>query len=331
MKKIVLFIGFGDIQLELARRFVAYRGLDERIEIRGEQRSGGAADGYVVNGDDAAAFGRLALHVRSNPKPVLSVGAQAAPGSVMYAPGPFKPATANRLGEMMTGKPVVAPATPNTAPAASAVSASKVVAFPRPVTPESNAQVLVVDDSEMVRRTMLRKITEYGHTSDLAENGEEAMAMLLSNQYRVIFLDVMMPGLNGLEICKRIKRSPEYKGTAVYMLTSKDGMFDRVRANMAGCDGYLVKPLESRKLRDVLEKYFDHPNMVGESTIQPNQPLNAAELAAIAGTPPPQTAMTAQAPLLPMEPLGFQFTNGFAPTFAPTVPAALLDKKTSSQ
>jgi two-component system, cell cycle response regulator len=322
MKKIVLFIGFGDIQLELARRFLTYRGL-ANIEVRAEQGAGGAADGYVINGDDAAAFGRLALHVRSNPKPVLSVGAQAAPGSVMFAPGPFKPATADRLGEMMAGKSVVAAARPLAATGASAIpaAASKIVAFPRQATQVSEAQVLVVDDSEMVRRTMLRKITEYGHTSDLAVNGEEAMAMLLNNKYRVIFLDVMMPGLDGLEICRRIKRSAEYKGTAVYMLTSKDGMFDRVRGSMAGCDGYLVKPLESRKLRDVLEKYFDRPSMMRESTIQVGGPLNAAELAAIEGTPPPP----AIEPLLP------EFETSFASTFAPTVPAGLLEQKVRSQ
>jgi two-component system, cell cycle response regulator len=324
MKKIVLFIGFGDIQLELTRRFLTYRGLADKIEVRAERGAGGAADGYVVNGDDASAFGRLALHVRSNPKPVLSVGAQAAPGSTLFAPGPFKPATADRLGEMMAGKPAATQARRVTAPGPSAISsvsaASKVLAFPRQATLESSAQVLVVDDSEMVRRTMLRKITEYGHTSDLAADGEEAMAMLLNNKYRVIFLDVMMPGLDGLEICRRIKRSAEYKGTAVYLLTSKDGMFDRVRGSMAGCDGYLVKPLESRKLRDVLERYFDRPSMIGESTILVNEPLNAAELAAIEGTPPPG-----------MDPLLPEFETTFAPTFAPTVPAGLLEHKVRSQ
>jgi CheY-like chemotaxis protein len=189
--------------------------------------------------------------------------------------------------------------------------------------------VLVVDDSDIVRRTMLRKINDYGHTTDLAANGEEAMAMLLNNKYRVIFLDVMMPGLDGLEICKRIKRSPEYKGTAVYMLTSKDGMFDRVRATMAGCDGYLVKPLESKKLRDVLEKFFDRPSMIQESSMMLQQALTAAELAFVEGTPPPGEDVTVAAPL--MEPLAPEFTNSFAPTFAPTVPAGLMDRKTGGQ
>jgi two-component system, cell cycle response regulator len=344
MKKTVLFIGFGEIQLELARRFLSYRGMSDFIDVRAEQGATGAVDGYVINTDDLSAVSRLALHVRSNPRPVLSVGAVAAPGSTLFVPGPFKPATADKLKEMMSGRspaqPVRPGVSPSTASAAAllaaraagpASAANKVLSFPRAAVHDSNAMVLVVDDSDIVRRTMLRKINDYGHTTDLAANGEEAMAMLLNNKYRVIFLDVMMPGLDGLEICKRIKRSAEYKGTAVYMLTSKDGMFDRVRATMAGCDGYLVKPLESKKLRDVLEKFFDRPSMIGESTMQGSQPLNAAELAFIEGTPPPEEDATLQAPLLPMEPLAPEFTNSFAPTFAPTVPAGLMDRKVGGQ
>jgi two-component system, cell cycle response regulator len=340
MKKTVLFIGFGEIQLELARRFLSYRGMTDLIDVRGEQGATGAVDGYVINTDDLPAVSRLALHVRSNPKPVLSLGAIAAPGSSVFVAGPFKPATADRLKDMMTGRspalasrPGVAASPPTRAAlgarpgAQPASAANKVLAFPRAAAAhDPNAMVLVVDDSDIVRRTMMRKINDYGHTTDLAANGEEAMAMMLNNKYRVIFLDVMMPGLDGLEICKRIKRSAEYKGTAVYMLTSKDGMFDRVRATMAGCDGYLVKPLESRKLRDVLEKYFDRPSIIGDSTIQVNHPLNAAELAFIEGTPPPGEA-TGVAPLTVMEPLLPEFTNSFAPTFAPTVPAGLLERK----
>lgn len=342
MKKTVLFVGFGEIQLELARRFLSYRGMSELIDVRAEQGATGAVDGYVVNTDDLSAVSRLALQVRSNPKPVLSVGTVAAPGSTVFVSGPFKPATADRLKEMMIGRrpalvdkpgpvaPVAVRPSRSTTPAGQpTAAANKVLAFPRAAFHNSNAMVLVVDDSEIVRRTMLRKINQYGHTTDLAANGEEAMAMLLNSKYRVIFLDVMMPGLDGLEICKRIKRSAEYKGTAVYMLTSKDGMFDRVRATMAGCDGYLVKPLESRKLQAVLEKYFDRPSMIQENGASGEQGFNAAERAAIEGTPPPAVEIKAAVPV--MESLPPEFPPNFAPTFAPTVPAGLLEKKSRSQ
>ena len=333
MKKTVLFVGFGEIQLELARRFLSYRGMSEMIDVRAEQGATGAVDGYVINTDDLSAVSRLALHVRTNPKPVLSVGTVAAPGSTVFVPGSFKPATADRLKEMMTGRSQAfasrhgptAPATRSATPVRQhSPSANKVLSFPRAAAHSLNAMVLVVDDSDIVRRTMLRKINDYGHTTDLAANGEEAMAMLLGNKYRVIFLDVMMPGLDGLEICKRIKRSAEYKGTAVYMLTSKDGMFDRVRATMAGCDGYLVKPLESKKLQAVLEKYFDRPSLIQESHAAGEHAFNAAELVAIEGTPQAAETVAAEHLMEPPPP-------DFAPTFSPTVPAGLLEKKISRQ
>ncbi len=309
MSKKVLFIGFSDVQIELARKFLAFRGMANGVEVRSERTSTGAVDAYVINGDDTAAVGRLALHVRSNPGPVLGVGLRPAPGSTVFAAGPFKPATADRLAEMLAGRTdSVVIGTPG------ASTTAKVVSFPRAAAPVVHSDVLVVDDSELVRRTMIRKITEYGHSADVAANGEEAMAMLLNNQYRIVFLDVMMPGLDGLEICRRIKRSPEYRTTSVYMLTSKDGMFDKVRASMAGCDGYLVKPLETRKLRDVLEKFFDRPSAIQDSSLLSRHPLNAAELAAIEGTPPGGH--------LNRQPAADSLQPEFKNTFAATVPAS---------
>ena len=333
MRKTVLFVGFGEMQLELARRFLSYRGMSDLIDVRAEQGATGAVDGYVINTDDLSAVSRLALHVRSNPKPVLSVGAVAAPGSSVFVPGPFKPATADRLKEMITARS----SAPASRPGMAAPAGNKVLAFPRAAAAhDPNAMVLVVDDSDTVRRAMLRKINDYGHSTDLAASGEEAMAMLLNNKYRVIFLDVMMPGLDGLEICRRIKRSAEYKGSAVYMLTSKDGMFDRVRATMAGCDGYLVKPLESRKLRDVLEKYFDRPSRLPESSLLAQQPYNAAELAAIEGRLPPEDDVTEVGSLMAlmdtrMDPLSPEVSTSHTQSYAPTVPAGLFEEKKRKQ
>ncbi len=280
MIKKVLFVGFSDIQIELARKFITFRSMTGTIEVVSERNPSGRADAYVINGDDAAATSRLALHVRSNPAPVLGIGSRPAQGVSVFAAGAFKPASVDRLAEMLA-----APPRPTIRPAEAATG--QVVSFPRANALVVQSEVLVVDDSEMVRRTLLRKINEYGQAVDMAANGEEAMAMLLNNRYRIVFLDVMMPGIDGLEICRRIKKSSEYKSSAVYMLTSRDGVFDRVRATMAGCDGYLVKPLETRKLREVIEKYFDRPSNLMASSLLSREPFNAAEIAAIEGTPPP--------------------------------------------
>ena len=264
MKK-VLFIGFTPIQLELARKFLVFRNLATEIEVLTEQQSSAGVAGYVVNGDDPSSPGRLALHLRLNPSPALGIGDMAVPGTHEFVAGPFKLATADRLGLLMrTGAAAAMPASE---------PGGNVVAFPG-ATPVSGADVLVVDDSEIVRRTMVRKITEYGQRVDVASSGNDALAMLQGNPYKLVFLDVLMPGMDGLEVCKRIKKSAEYKSSAVYMLSSKDGMFDKVRGSLAGCNGYLVKPLEARKLREVLDRHFVRPSRLrdGEFVDSPGFP-----------------------------------------------------------
>lgn len=235
MKK-VLLVGFTHIQIELARKFLIYRNLGSAIELLPEEQSPAPVDAYVINGDDAAAPGRLALYMRLYPRPVMAVGARAVPGVTTFVAGPFKPATAERLSQMLNAR----------APAA-VVEA---------------AQVLVVDDDDMVRRSISRDINEDGHRVDVASSSDGAMALLRSNHYRLVFLDVRMPGMDSFAVCRRVKRSGEHKACAVYMLTSGDGLFDKVRGAMAGCDGYLVKPLERRALREVVDRHFDHPDLI---------------------------------------------------------------------
>ena len=276
----VLFIGFTPVQTGMARKFLVFRNLAVEIEILTEQESSTGVTAYVVNGDDPSSPSRLASHLRLRPGPVLGTGAWAVPGTTDYVAGPFKPATADRLGEMMrsnTAAPgsasALAPESAAVARHSTAASASRtdfnapagnVVAFPGAAA-GLDADVLVVDDSDIVQRTMVRKITEYGQRVDVASNGSDALAMLQGHHYRLVFLDVLMPGMDGFEVCKRIKKSAEYKSSAVYMLSSKDGMFDKVRGTMAGCNGYLVKPLEARKLREVLDKHFERPSRFRDS------------------------------------------------------------------
>lgn len=217
MKK-VLFIGFTPIQIGMARKFLLFCNLENEIEILAEQQSSVGVAAYVVNGDDSTSPGRLALHLSLAPGPVLGTGAWAVPGTTAFMPGPFKPATADQLGQMLrgsSGAPAVATAPGAATPKrAASVPAGNVVAFAGAAA-GPDADVLVVDDSELVQRTMVRKITEYGQRVDVASNGPDALAMLQGHQYKLVFLDILMPGMDGLEVCKRIKKSAEYKSIAV--------------------------------------------------------------------------------------------------------------------
>ncbi len=116
--------------------------------------------------------------------------------------------------------------------------------------------VLVVDDSATVRAFMRIKLTPFNFDVDYAENGEQAIDMAQAKTYTCIFLDIMMPGIDGYEVCKRIKTNPDTKETAVVMLTSKSSMFDKFRGNWSGCDAYLSKPVAEDELLATIAKFL---------------------------------------------------------------------------
>ncbi len=124
------------------------------------------------------------------------------------------------------------------------------------VEPSLTESVLVVDDSATVRAFMRAKLAPFRFDVDYAENGEIAIDMAQSKAYTCIFLDIMMPGIDGYQVCKRIKSSPATKNTAVVMLSSKSGTFDKFRGNWAGCDAYLGKPVSEDELLATIAEFL---------------------------------------------------------------------------
>lgn len=113
---------------------------------------------------------------------------------------------------------------------------------------------LVVDDSTTIRRLMDLTLQPLGIAVEFADRGEDALILVRRNPYDIIFLDVMLPGIDGYRVCKLIKGEKNTKNIPVIMLTSKDTAFDKVRGIMAGTDVYLTKPLERGKLIQALNK-----------------------------------------------------------------------------
>lgn len=114
--------------------------------------------------------------------------------------------------------------------------------------------VMVVDDSFPVRKFMKHKLHQLIKTPinlHLAASGEQAMRKLQNIDCDIIFLDVMMEGVDGYKVCKAIKASSD---TYVVMLTSKKSPFDKVRGTMSGCDAYVIKPPSDEKLIEVVNK-----------------------------------------------------------------------------
>lgn len=109
-------------------------------------------------------------------------------------------------------------------------------------------RVMVIDDSNTIRRSAEIFLGQAGCEVVLAEDGFDALAKIADHRPDVIFMDIMMPRLDGYQTCALIKRNSRFASTPVIMLSSKDGLFDRARGRMAGSDEYLTKPFTKDSL-----------------------------------------------------------------------------------
>lgn len=116
--------------------------------------------------------------------------------------------------------------------------------------------VLIVDDNLTVREFMRNKLAPFNFNVDYAENGEQAIGYTGQKHYACVFLDVVMPGIDGYQVCKLIKANRSAQKTAVVMLTSKDSPFDKIRGSMSGCDAYLTKPVDEEKLLETIARFL---------------------------------------------------------------------------
>ena len=113
---------------------------------------------------------------------------------------------------------------------------------------QAAACVLLVDDSATIRRSAESMLTHEGFSVITAENGFEALSKIARHHPDIIFVDIMMPRLDGYQTTAIIKNNPEYRKTPVIMLTSKDGLFDKARGRVVGSDLYLTKPFTREEL-----------------------------------------------------------------------------------
>jgi len=215
------------------------------------------ADLYLVDASDAAAMTEFrAVHARySAPAVVIGdadpqSGLQTLPRPIQWARllqsfddavlGASAPAIENEKTMLLrrSGAPVM--------PARAAASAKQL----------SDA-VLVVDDNLTVRKFMEAKLAPYGFSADFAETGEQAVGLTGNKEYTCVFLDVVLPGIDGYQVCKLIKSNKQaVKRTAVVMLTSRSSPFDKLRGSLAGCDEYLTKPVDENRLLEVIAKFL---------------------------------------------------------------------------
>ena len=207
--------------------------------------------------------------------PAAAFGSTAMPPAVAAAVAAFEP-----ISFLKPSQPLQVPAEPGlpVPPALTSIARTKfpdlrTVGFapiapapPAPVAPTIVADlpaadwVLVVDDNLTVREFMRSKLAPFNFNVDYAESGEQAVGLTGNRRYTCVFLDVVMPGIDGYQVCKLIKSKRAQGKTHVVMLTSKGSPFDKIRGAMAGCDAYLTKPVDEEKLLETIVRFL--PNRV---------------------------------------------------------------------
>jgi len=116
-------------------------------------------------------------------------------------------------------------------------------------------RILVVDDSATIRRSAETMLSKDGCEVITAENGFEALSKITRHKPDLIFVDIMMPRLDGYQTCAIIKNNAEFRNTPVVMLTSKDGLFDMARGRVVGSDQYLTKPFTREELLGAVKQH----------------------------------------------------------------------------
>ena len=116
-------------------------------------------------------------------------------------------------------------------------------------------RVMVIDDSKTIRRTAETLLKKEGCNVVTATDGFEALSKIADQQPQVIFVDIMMPRLDGYQTCALIKNNQMFKAIPVIMLSSKDGLFDKARGRIVGSDEYLTKPFTRDELLTAIRKF----------------------------------------------------------------------------
>jgi len=131
----------------------------------------------------------------------------------------------------------------------------------------SQPVVVVIDDSPTIRKIMDLTLQRMGLRMVGAASGVAGLAAVAEHNPAIIFLDIILPNVNGYQLCQVIKRNPRYRNTPVIMLSGKDGIFDKVRGRLAGANDYITKPFEPGAILAAVQKYLPAPAVSSQSVV----------------------------------------------------------------
>jgi len=133
---------------------------------------------------------------------------------------------------------------------------------------DKSLKIMVVDDSKTIRRTAETLLQREGFNVITAEDGFEALAKIANQKPDLIFVDIMMPRLDGYQTCALIKNNAQFKSTPVIMLSSKDGLFDKAKGRIVGSDQYVTKPFSKVELLEAVENHCQRGSSTDSASAQ---------------------------------------------------------------
>jgi twitching motility two-component system response regulator PilG len=116
-------------------------------------------------------------------------------------------------------------------------------------------KIMIIDDSKTVRKSAEEILVDSGYQVVVAENGYDAISRIVDLKPNLIFLDIMMPKLDGYQTCALVKHNQDYQNIPVIMLSSKDGIYDKAKARVVGADDYITKPFTAEDLINTINKF----------------------------------------------------------------------------
>lgn len=120
----------------------------------------------------------------------------------------------------------------------------------------SGLTVMVIDDSKTIRRSAETLLSKAGCNVLTADNGFEALPVISAQRPDILFIDIMMPRLDGYQTCALVKNNPNFRDIPVIMLSSKDGLFDRAKGRVVGAEQYLTKPFTREDLLGAIRTHL---------------------------------------------------------------------------
>lgn len=258
----VAIFGIPEFERELVKRIFSLSESRDKIYRIAEESQNHTADIALVDNSNANAASQFEqIHTTRQEFPAVVIANGKNPESEYWVKRPF---TAMRMlgaldklvDNVLSG---AGHARPNDPAAKSKDPAAKVESKTESPAPAGIYKALVVDDSLPVRKQVNIALRRAGITAEFAEDGESALKLIETRSYDILFLDVVLPGKDGYEICKAIKKDKGKKHIPVIMLTGKSSPIDKVKGKLSGCDAYLTKPVSLKEFNQTLSRWLNPP------------------------------------------------------------------------